>query len=122
MYSEEDLLPLSVSRHPRAVFLPTMQVRETLRPDVIDGEAPGNRGSKLTLVLIQYLVRKTRTCDGVDSTLSELQMITLPDTPCLKRRLREDDSQGVTDASNGHLHRLVITRYNISRDSATACS
>ena len=91
-----------------------MQVGKTLCPDVMGREPRGNRGSKLALVLIQFLVRKTHTCDGVNSAPSELQVITLPDTPRRKRRPRENDSQGVPDPSNGQLHSPVITRYNIA--------
>jgi len=62
--------------------------------------------------LIQFLMCKSSPRGRPQLVRVELQFIPLPHAPGFEGRFRQDDSEGISDASQRNLHVLIITRYN----------
>src|SRR5438552_10922507 len=86
--SLRNVLPFIVGGTPSPLVLPAMQIRQHLRPNFPGRKVTYNCNSDGTFELIQRLVRKAAARRGSNAALGEFQMISLADSPRLKRIFR----------------------------------
>jgi hypothetical protein len=81
-----------------------MQIRQDLRANLRGSELTDYRQSHGASQLIQLLVQKAGSRNWPKTSLIQLQRVSFAQSPCVERRLREKNSEGVSDSTQRNLH------------------
>lgn len=81
-----------------------MKIGEAVRSDSMRGVALYDGESELVFQVIQDVVRADPRTKWTDRVVAELEKVTFSGFPPIEHRLRHDDAERVTDATNAESH------------------
>jgi len=86
--------------------LPPVEIRQDLRSHLDRRELPNDRQCHFESELIELFVSKATTLGGTQALFTEFQLVSLAHSPRFERRFRQNDPEGIPDASQRHFHSL----------------